>query len=72
MPVNEYFLDHPDAVLGQMGAVHGAYRADDLVVRPAGDTITAFSAALDALIRSARQRGLTYPPADQAAADPVP
>ena len=50
VPVNEYFLDHPDAVLGQMGAVHGAYRADDLVVRPAGDTIAAFSAALDALI----------------------
>ena len=42
VPVNEYFLDHPEAVLGQMGAVHGAYRADDLVVRPAGDTIAAF------------------------------
>ena len=40
VPVNEYFLDHPDAVLGQMGAVHGAYRADDLVVRPDGDTIS--------------------------------
>ena len=25
-----------------MGAVHGAYRADDLVVRPSGDTIAAF------------------------------
>ena len=47
VPVNEYFLDHPDAVLGQMGAVHGAYRADDLVVRPSGDTIAALSAALD-------------------------
>ena len=35
-----------------MGAVHGAYRADDLVVRPDGDTIAALSAALDALISS--------------------
>jgi N12 class adenine-specific DNA methylase len=67
VPVNEYFLDRPDAVLGQMGAVHGAYRADDLVVRPSGDTISALSAALDALVSHARLRGLTYLPADQAA-----
>src|SRR6266566_2747395 len=65
VPVNEYFLDHPDAVLGHMGAVHGAYRTDDLVVRPAGNTIAAFAAALDALISSARQRGLAYLPADR-------
>ena len=71
VPVNEYFLDHPDAVLGQMGAVHGAYRSDDLVVRPDGDTIAAFSAALDALISPARQRGLAYRPADQARGHPV-
>ena len=49
MPVNEYFLDHPEMVLGRMGAVHGAYRADDLVVRATGDTIAALSAALMAL-----------------------
>ena len=41
VPVNEYFLDPPDAVLGEMGATNGAYRADDLVVRPAGDTTAA-------------------------------
>jgi N12 class adenine-specific DNA methylase len=70
VPVNEYFLDHPDAVLGRMGAVHGAYRADDLVVRPSGDTIAAFSDALSALIISARQRGLAYLPADRSAESP--
>jgi N12 class adenine-specific DNA methylase/SAM-dependent methyltransferase len=70
VPVNEYFLDHPDAVLGHMGAVHGAYRADDLVVRSDGDTIAAFSAALDALIFSAWQRGLAYLPADRGAEQP--
>jgi len=67
VPVNEYFLNSPEAVLGQMGAVHGAYRADDLVVRPSGDTITAFTAALDALTRNGVVRGLTYSPADHAA-----
>ena len=70
VPVNEYFLDRPDAVLGHMGAVHGTYRAEDLIVRPDGDTIAAFSDALGALITSARQRGLTYLPADRAAESP--
>jgi N12 class adenine-specific DNA methylase len=55
-----------------MGVVHGTYRADDLVVRPSGNTIAAFSAALDVLITSARQRGLIYLPADQSAESPRP
>src|ERR1022692_522258 len=63
VPVNEYFLDHPDMVLGDLGAVHGAYRADDLVVRPAADTVTALACALDAVAASARERGLTWTPA---------
>jgi len=62
VPVNEYFLGHPDAVLGQMGATNGAYRADDLVVRPTADTIAALSAALGALVSSAHARGLTCAP----------
>jgi hypothetical protein len=37
------------------------------VVRPDGDTVAAFSAALDKLIFSARQRGLAYLPADRGA-----
>ena len=45
VPVNEYFLDHPEMVLGTLGAVGGAYRADDLTVTPAGDTIAALTAA---------------------------
>ena len=45
MPVNEYFLDHPEMVLGTLGAAGGAYRADDLTVTPAGDTIAALTAA---------------------------
>ena len=70
VPVNEYFLDHPDAVLGQMGAVHGAYRADELVVRQDGDTIAALTAALDALIASARHRGLVCMPEDRGVTPP--
>ena len=60
VPVNEYFLDHPEMVLGTLGAVGGAYRADDLVVTPAGDTIAALTAGLDRITASARARGLTW------------
>ncbi len=60
VPVNEYFLDHPGAVLGELGAVHGAYRADDLVVRPAGDAAAALDAAMKAMAATARSRGLMW------------
>ena len=65
VPVNEYFLDHPEMVLGRMGAVHGAYRADDLVVRASGDTIAGLSAALEALTGDARRRRLIHATADR-------
>ena len=54
-----------------MAAVNGAYGADDLVVRPAGDTIAAFSSALEALAASARARGLTCTPVHRVAASPA-
>jgi len=37
VPVNEYLLDHPDAVLGRLAAARGAYAADDLVVHADGN-----------------------------------
>ncbi|MGH3273725.1 MAG: hypothetical protein ACRDNZ_05285, partial [Streptosporangiaceae bacterium] len=58
--VNEYFLDHPEMVLGTLGAVHGAYRADDLTVTPAGDSIAALTAGLDRIAMAARTRGLCW------------
>jgi hypothetical protein len=73
LPVNEYFLDQPGAVLGTMTAASGAYRADDLVVIPAGDTISAFTRGLDQITATARTRDLTWtPPAKTAAARPAP
>ncbi|MGI8449300.1 MAG: hypothetical protein ACR2MP_19395, partial [Streptosporangiaceae bacterium] len=74
VPVNENFLDHPDAVLGRLGAVHGAYAADDLVVHADGDTAAALASALETVAASARERGLTWtpPPAGTRTADPGP
>jgi N12 class adenine-specific DNA methylase len=70
VPVNEYFLAHPEMVLGELAAGHGAYRADDLVVHPDPDASTAdaLRRALDGIAASARARGLTWAPA----ADPRP
>ena len=65
--VNEYFLDHPGTVLGTLGAVNGAYRADDLTVSPAGDTIGAFTRGLSQIAAGARSQGLTWTPRTEAA-----
>jgi SAM-dependent methyltransferase len=59
VPVNEYFLDHPGAVLGELRAVHGAYTAEDLVVAAAGDTGAALARALGRVAADASSRGLT-------------
>ena len=68
VPVNEFFLDHPEMVLGTLGAVDGAYRADDLTVTPAGDTIAALTAGLDRITTTARARSLTWAVAPEPAA----
>jgi N12 class adenine-specific DNA methylase len=67
VPVNEYFLGHPDMVLGELAAIHGAYRADDLVVRAADDTVSALADALDSVAASASEHGLAWAPAEPAA-----
>ncbi len=78
VPVSQYFLHHPEHVLGELGATHGAYRADDLVVRPAAGTDTAeglaanLGQALDAIAQSARSAGLTCTPATELRPDPSP
>jgi len=63
VPVNEYFLSHPEHVLGELGAVHGAYRAGDLVVTATQDTGPALARALGGIADHARARGLTWTPA---------
>jgi len=62
LPVNEYFLAHPEHVLGEIGAGRAAYRDGDLIVRPAAglDTAAALAQALGGIAVSARQRGLTW------------
>jgi N12 class adenine-specific DNA methylase/predicted RNA methylase len=63
VPVNEYFLEHPERVLGEMTAAHGTYRSDPLVVHGPGDTPAALGQALSKLAEWAKERGLTWAPA---------
>jgi N12 class adenine-specific DNA methylase len=62
VPVNEYFLAHPEHVLGEMSAGRGAYRNGDLVVtgEHAASGLLAVLALLPAQVRA---RGLTWAPA---------
>ena len=60
LPVNEYFLDHPAAVLGELRAVHGMHNAEDLVVAASGDTAAALARALTRVAEDAASRGLTW------------
>ena len=57
VPVNEYFLDHPEGCSARWARVHGAYRADDLVVRASGDTMAELARALAAVVAAARSAG---------------
>ena len=63
VPVSEYFLGHPENVLGEMSGVSGAYRAGDLAVSPSDDTQGDLTRALGEIVTSARQRGLAWSPA---------
>ncbi len=64
VPVSEYFLARPGAVLGKLSAVQGAHSADDLVVTPAtGISLDdALAAALRQIAADARDRNLTWAP----------
>ena len=72
VPVNEYFLAHPHNVLGELTAVHGAYRAGDLTVRPTGDAIAALVQALQRLAADAKSQGLGWAPPGPAQPTPRP
>lgn len=70
--VNAYFLDHPNAVLGRLGAQHGAHAADDLVVHAVGDAVVVLARELEAISAAARERGLNWAPSADAEAGATP
>ena len=71
VPVSQYFLDHPQHVLGELAVAQGTYRADDLIVRPVAgaDTAAELGRVLEDIAVSARSRGLGWTPAGEASPD---
>jgi N12 class adenine-specific DNA methylase len=62
LEVNEYYLAHPERVLGDFAATRGMYRANELTITPTGDLDQQLRAALSGLVVDACERGLTYVP----------
>ncbi|WP_158009676.1 DEAD/DEAH box helicase family protein [Carbonactinospora thermoautotrophica] len=69
--INEYFLAHPEAVLGELDIGRGLYRADELVVRATGPVAPALAEALEQVVARARERGLTLSPRPAEVPEPV-
>ena len=61
-PVNDWFLDHPEFVLGQLVAGNGAYASDDLTVVLNDPLPEVLHDAADRLVRHARERRLCFEP----------
>jgi hypothetical protein len=58
-PVNEYFLAHPQHVLGEMTLGRGMHRDGELVVRATGDVDAQLTAALADVVAAARAQQQT-------------
>lgn len=57
--VNEHFADHPDMVLGTLGAENGMHGENDLVVKGDRDAEPALREALGRVVADAKAKGLT-------------
>ena len=60
--VNEYFIEHPEMVLGEFTIGHGMYHGEALRVSPRGNTVDALRAALATIAERARRAGITHAP----------
>jgi len=62
LAVNEYFLDRPQAVLGELTADGGLHGRVDLLVQPTGPTPPALATALEQVAAHASRSDLTLAP----------
>jgi N12 class adenine-specific DNA methylase len=60
LEINEYFVEHPAHVLGELTADRGMYREHELTVAPTGDLGVQLPEALDRLVADATAAGLGY------------
>lgn len=62
MEVNEYFVTHPERVVGRLDVTRGMYREHELTVIPTGELGEQLPVALERLVADARRSGLTFVP----------
>jgi N12 class adenine-specific DNA methylase len=70
--VNQYFVDHPEMVLGTMELGRGQYRNDELTVAPPADLDRALAAAVKQLPAGVYQAAPTPTRIDEPDAEPAP
>lgn len=68
LEVNEYYVAHPEMVLGELAATRGMYRDRELTVTPTGDLNRQLPAAIDTIATTARETGLTFVPVERSSA----
>ena len=61
-PINDWFVDHPEYVLGRLVAGNGAYASDDLTVELEDSVRPVLDAAVGRLIEEAQARGHGFVP----------
>ncbi len=62
IPVNTYFAEHPEKILGEMTTGRGQFSAAELIVKGDRDAAPALKEALDGLVAEAKENGQTYTP----------
>ncbi|MGH3680968.1 MAG: helicase-related protein, partial [Natronosporangium sp.] len=69
IPINQFFVDHPELVLGELTAGSGPYGEAELSVDGPADASLLLAEAVNRIVTGARARQLTWTPvaADQAA-----
>ncbi|GAB2467805.1 hypothetical protein GCM10027187_39960 [Streptosporangium sandarakinum] len=70
-PINQYFINHPKQVLGEMTTGRGQFTDHDLTVKGDRDAGPALAAALDRVVASAEETGQTYTPSEDGLGDRI-
>jgi N12 class adenine-specific DNA methylase len=60
LDVNEYFVAHPEHVLGRLTADRGMYREHELTVQPTGQVTDQLATGLARIVTAARDRDLRF------------
>ncbi|MEU4548788.1 helicase-related protein [Nonomuraea dietziae] len=64
-PINAYFQQHPEQILGELTTGRGQFTDHDVVVKGDRDAAPAMREALDRIVADAQKRGATFEQSDE-------